>query len=96
MTVIIAGYMLVDEDERDAYVEAHFDLVTRARAFDGCIDLAITADTVDPRRVNTLEVWDSAEALDAWREQANPPDTHIEPGDVQMRRFDAQDGGPLF
>jgi quinol monooxygenase YgiN len=96
MTVIIAGYMLVDEDERDAYVEAHFDLVTRARAFDGCVDLAITADTVDPRRVNTLEVWDSAEVLDAWREQANPPETAIEPAEVEVRRFDAQDGGPLF
>jgi hypothetical protein len=68
----------------------------RARASDGCIDLAITADSVDPRRVNTLEVWDSAEALDASREQANPPDTGIEPADVQVRRFDAQDGGPLF
>ncbi len=32
------------------------DLVNRARAFDGCIDLAITADTVDPRRINNLEV----------------------------------------
>jgi quinol monooxygenase YgiN len=96
MMVIIAGYVLLEEDERDAYVEAHSDLVTRARACDGCIDLAITADSVDPRRVNTLEVWDSAEALDAWREQANPPDTGIEPADVQVRRFDAQDGGPLF
>jgi quinol monooxygenase YgiN len=96
MTVIIAGYMLVDEDERDGYVDAHSDLVTRARAFDGCVDLAITADTVDPRRVNTLEVWDSAEVLDAWREQANPPETGIEPAEVEVRRFDAQDGGPLF
>jgi quinol monooxygenase YgiN len=61
MMVIIAGYVLLDEDERDAYVDAHRDLVTRARAFDGCIDLAITADALDPRRVNTVELWDSAE-----------------------------------
>jgi hypothetical protein len=45
---------------------------------------------------DTIEVWESAEALDAWREQANPPNTGIEPADAQMRRFDAQDGGPLF
>ena len=96
MMVIIAGYMLLDEGERDAYVDAHRDLMTRARAFEGCIDLAITADAVDPRRVNTVEVWDSAEVLDAWRKQANPPDTGIEPADVHMRRFDAEDGGPLF
>jgi quinol monooxygenase YgiN len=96
MRVILAGYLLVDEDQRDADVEAHRNLVTRARAFDGCIDLAITADAVDARRVNNLEVWDSAEVLDAWREQANPPDTGIDPADVQVRPFDAQDGGPLF
>jgi quinol monooxygenase YgiN len=69
--VIIAGYVLVDEGQRDAYVEAHRDLVERARAFEGCIDLAITADPVDRRRVNNLEVWASAEALDAWRAEAN-------------------------
>jgi quinol monooxygenase YgiN len=96
MMVIIAGYVLFDEGERDAYVDAHRDLMTRARAFDGCIDLAITADAVDPRRVNTVEVWDSAEVLDAWRTQANPPHTGIEPTDIHVRRFDAEDGGPLF
>lgn len=94
--VIIAGFLLVDHDDRDAFVEAHRDLVERARYFDGCLDLAITADAVDPRRVDNLEVWESVEALDAWRAQSNPPDTGIVPVDAQMRRFDAQDGGPLF
>jgi hypothetical protein len=32
---IIAGYITVDEDQRDAYVEAHRDLVTRARQAPG-------------------------------------------------------------
>jgi hypothetical protein len=70
----------------------HRDPMTRARAFDGCIDLAITADAVDPRRVSTVEVWDSAMVLDAWRKQANPPDTGSEAPDVHMRRFDAEAG----
>jgi quinol monooxygenase YgiN len=94
--VIIAGYVLVDEGQRDAYVEAHRDLVERARAFEGCIDLAITADPVDRRRVNNLEVWASAEALDAWRAEANPPRTGIKLADMRVRRFNAEDGGPLF
>jgi quinol monooxygenase YgiN len=94
--VIIAGYVLVDEGQRDAYVEAHGDLVKRARAFEGCIDLAITADPVDRRRVNNIEVWASAQALDAWRAEANPPQTGIELADMQVRRFNAEDGGPLF
>ena len=51
--VIIAGHLLVEPAEGDAYVDAMRDLVTRARAFDGCIHLAITADSVDPDRTNT-------------------------------------------
>jgi quinol monooxygenase YgiN len=94
--VIIAGYALVDEDRRDAYVEAFRDLVQRSRAFEGCIDCAITADAVDPRRVYILEVWESSEALDTWRPQSNPPKTGIKPVDMQVRRFNAEDGGPLF
>ena len=94
--VIIAGYTLVDEGQRDAYVEAHSKLVKRARASDGCIDVAITADTVDERRVNVLEVWTSSEALDAWRAKARPPRTGIKPAEMQVRRFNAEDGGPLF
>jgi hypothetical protein len=49
--------------------------------YEGCIDVAITADPFDPRRVNNLVVWASA---------------GIEPTDKQMRGFNAEDGGPLF
>jgi quinol monooxygenase YgiN len=94
--VIIAGHLLVEEAERDNYVAAHRDLVSRARTFDGCIALAITADTVDPRRINNLEIWRDAEALESWRSQANPPDTGVEPIEVQVQRYNATDGGPLF
>jgi len=59
--IIIAGYELVDAQERDEYVAAHRDLVSRAREFDGCIHVAITADSVDPKRINSVEVWPDAE-----------------------------------
>ncbi len=94
--IIIAGHPFVDEADRDRYVEAHRDLVSRARAFDGCIDLAITADTLDPRRINNLEAWRDSAALDSWRGQADPPGTGIEPSSAEMKRYDATDGGPLF
>jgi quinol monooxygenase YgiN len=95
--IIIAGYSLVAADERDRFVAAHRDLVTRARRFDGCLDVSISADPVDPRRINAMEVWRDAEALDGWRAVAHAP----EMGDVaidigNMRRYNAEDGGPLF
>ena len=95
--VIIAGYALyTDRKQRDANVKAFRDLVERARAFEGNIGFAISADSVDPRRSNLLEVWESADALDAWRAKAKGPRTGIKPTERRMRRFDAEDGGPLF
>jgi quinol monooxygenase YgiN len=93
--IIIAGYELVDAEERDKYVAAHRDLVSRAREFDGCIHVAITADSVDPERINSVEVWRDAEVMDEWRKQANAPAME-EPKHMEVKRYDATDGGPLF
>lgn len=93
--IIIAGHFRVDATQRDDQVAAHRDLVARARAFDGCLHIAITADSIDPERINNVEVWRDTDALDEWRGQANPPEIG-EPLEVEMRRYDATDGGPLF
>jgi quinol monooxygenase YgiN len=93
--IIIAGYELVDAQERDSIVDAHRDLVSRAREFDGCIHVAITADSVDPERINSVEVWRDAEVMEKWRQQANAPQT-AEPKRSEVKRYDATDGGPLF
>jgi quinol monooxygenase YgiN len=71
--ILIAGYSLTDADKRDANVEAFADMVQRARKFDGCLDLAITADSVDPRRVNLFECWRDEKAWKAWRKVAKGP-----------------------
>ena len=46
--IIISGHELVPAKNRDRYVDAYRDLVSRARAFDGCVHIAITADSVNP------------------------------------------------
>ena len=93
--IIIAGYELVDATARDSHVAAHRDLVLRAREFDGCIHVAITADSVDPERINSVEVWRDADVMDQWRQQAGAPDTD-KPKYSDVKRYDATDGGPLF
>ena len=93
--IIIAGHELVDAERRDAFVAAFRDLITRARAFDGCIHAAITADSVDPERVNVIEVWRDAEAMNKWRKRANGPRVD-KPKHMEVNRYDATDGGPLF
>jgi quinol monooxygenase YgiN len=71
--LIIAGHEVVDAGDRDQYVSAHDDLVRRARQAPGCLDVAITADALDPTRVNNFERWQSMEHLDAWRAVAHAP-----------------------
>lgn len=93
--IIITGHVLVEPAERDAYVAAHRDLVSWARDADGCLHVAITADSVDPARINNAEVWRDADSLNSWRARANAPDVG-EPQHVAVKRYDATDGGPLF
>jgi heme-degrading monooxygenase HmoA len=93
--IIIAGHEIVTAEERDDFVAAHRDLVSRAREFDGNIHFAITADSVDPERVNTIEVWQDADVMNEWRKVANAPEVG-EPKHMDVKRYDATDGGPLF
>jgi quinol monooxygenase YgiN len=65
--VIVAGHLVVDPDERAAYVEGCREVVERARRADGCLDFVIAADPVDPGRVNVYERWESQEAVEAFR-----------------------------
>ena len=94
--VIIAGRSTVDPADRDRYVEAHQDMVRRARNAPGCLDVAITADPLDPARVNVMERWDSQEHLDAWRAVADPPQTGIEPSTVDVLLYEVSDVRPPF
>ena len=48
-------------------------MVERARKHDGCLDVSISADSVDPEQINIFELWRDQQSLDAWRKVANPP-----------------------
>lgn len=85
--VIIAGHYFVDASRRDEYIEAFRDLVQRARTAPGCLDVAITADPVDPGRVNNYERWENQEAVVAFRAVADPPELDVEMRDMQMSSF---------
>ena len=72
--LILACHIEVDPDRRDEVVAALQDLVRRAREAPGCLDLAVTADPLDPARVYSLERWESTERLGQFRAVADAPD----------------------
>lgn len=71
--IAVAGWVMVDPNKRDERVKEHQELLQRARRAPGCLDLAISADPIDPGRINIFELWQSEAELDAWRAVANPP-----------------------
>ena len=73
--LIVAGHLTVDATDRDSYVADCAAAVAAARNAEGCLDFAVSADAVDPRRVNVFERWQTRESLDAFRGQG--PDDDI-------------------
>ena len=65
--VIVAGHLIVDRDARDDYLAGCTAVVEQARAAPGCLDFSISADLLDPARINVFERWDSREAVEAFR-----------------------------
>ena len=94
--LVIAGHLKVDAGRRDEFVAAHSDLVGRARAYPGCIDLSIGADPFDDARVNLLEVWESENILKEWRKVSNPPNTGIDIHDGAVRKHLVSRSGSPF
>jgi quinol monooxygenase YgiN len=65
--LIVAGHLNLHESDRDRYVADCAAAVVAARRAEGCLDFAISADAVDPSRVNIFERWRTRELLLAFR-----------------------------
>lgn len=65
--VIVAGHIIVDPEQREAYLADCANVVEQARRAPGCLDFAITADLADPNRIDIFERWESQAAVDDFR-----------------------------
>lgn len=87
--IIIAGYSLAKSvEDRDDNVAAFASMVGRARTQDGCIDMAITVDSLDPMRSNIIEIWRNDQAWKAWRKVAKGPKSRAQHSQVSLYRSD--------
>ena len=73
--LIIAGHLIVDPADRDRYVADCAIAVEQARRAAGCLDFALTADPLEPARVNVYERWESDAELANFR--GSGPDAAI-------------------
>ena len=65
--LIVAGHLTVAATQREAYLAGCEGVVEQARRTPGCLDFAISADRVDPQRINVFERWRSRTELEAFR-----------------------------
>jgi quinol monooxygenase YgiN len=65
--IIVAGHLLVDAAERDAYLTECEEVVRLARIAPGCLDFAIGADLLDETCINVFERWATRDELMAFR-----------------------------
>lgn len=86
--IIIAGYSRTNSDQRDSAVAALAGMVARARKQDGCLDLSISSDPVDPERINVFECWRDHQSWKAWRKVAKPPRVALRDFHVNLFRSD--------
>jgi quinol monooxygenase YgiN len=85
--LIIAGYLVVEPTERDAFVAEGTTVVSLARKAPGCLDFAMTADTLDPARVNVFERWETEEELLAFRGSGPDSGTAAKILDADVKRY---------
>lgn len=65
--IIVFGSLTLVPGQRDAFLRRSRVAVEAARQIGGCSDFAVSPDLIDPDRVNVLECWESAEALERFR-----------------------------
>ncbi|QYB07377.1 antibiotic biosynthesis monooxygenase [Rhodococcus sp. USK10] len=94
--VIVAGHITVEPEQRESYLAGCVSVVEQARGAAGCLDFAISADLIDPGRINIFERWETQAAVDAFR-SSGPSD---EQGEAMLTasvaEYDVADERALF
>ena len=93
--VIVAGYLVVDPLQRDSYLEDCRTVVRQARQTPGCLDFAISADLIEPDRVDIFERWQSRDALDAFRGSGPSDEQQGQIVDASVSEYDVGSQQPL-
>jgi len=65
--VIVAGHIVVNPEQRDDYLAGCVEVVRQARRAPGCLDFSLSADLLEPGRVNIYERWESQAAVETFR-----------------------------
>ncbi|MFC9551624.1 putative quinol monooxygenase [Rhodococcus sp. NPDC056960] len=93
--VIVAGHITVEPQQRESYLAGCVSVVEQARAAAGCLDFAITADLIDPGRINVFERWESRAAVETFRGSGPSDEQGAAILSASVAEYDIADSRPL-
>jgi quinol monooxygenase YgiN len=65
--IIVSGTLHVAPADRGAYLEECRKIIELARTKPGCVDFHLSADPIEPGRINVFEQWESVADVEAFR-----------------------------
>jgi quinol monooxygenase YgiN len=71
-------------------------VVEQARGTAGCLDFAITADLIDPGRVNIFERWESQVAVETFRSSGPSDEQGAAMLSASVAEYEIANVRPLF
>jgi quinol monooxygenase YgiN len=89
--VIVAGHLAVDPEQRDDYLSGCVEVVRQARRTPGCLDFSLSADLLEPGRINILERWESVAAVEAFRGSGSTDDQSAAILSASVAEYDVGD-----
>lgn len=93
--IIVAGWLRVDPPERQAYLDGCTPVIDAARAAPGCLDFHLSADPIDPGRINVYERWDDAGSVERFRGSGPDADQQATIIDARVEQYEVAATTPL-
>jgi quinol monooxygenase YgiN len=94
--VSVAGHITVEPQQRESYLAGCVSVVEQARGTAGCVDFAITADLIDPGRVNIFERRESQAAVETFRSSGPSNEQGAAMLSASVAEYDIADVRPVF
>ena len=85
--IIVAGKLYVNPERRADYLEESVAVVVAARAASGCVDFHLSADPLDPNRINVFEQWESVAAVETFRGTGPSTEQRSVIDDAQVHQY---------
>jgi quinol monooxygenase YgiN len=96
--IIVAGYFVVDPDQRQQFLRSRAETMRTSRSEAGCITYAFSPDPLDTARVLLFEQWESKAALAGHlaglRERPRPKDG-VEVRESEVHQYEISAVGPV-